>query len=521
MTDQAVFLVGFLLYLALMTAIGWWAAKRQKASNVIAGKSSAAQAGEDFLLGGRSLPFWLTLGTTVATMVGTGSSMGAVGYAYHHGWAGTLYGVGGALGILLLAWLFAPLRQLRFMTMSEELSYYVGADPLVKNLVALIIFVACIGWLGAHILGGSMYLAWLTGIDQNLAKFLIALGFAIYVLIGGYTAVVWTDAIQALILFAGFILMALFALHAVGGWEVLQQSMSQHQIATPKLLPSISLAVAIGVGVLATPSFRQRIYSGLNVSTVRRSFVWSGLLYLVFCLIPALLGAVAWLLVPTLENPSYAFPYLALELLPVGLGVLVLLAGISATMSSASSDAIAAVSVLLRDIYALLFRRTPKAEHVVRWSRFGLIGVVGLALVFALLADNIIRYITSMIAMLLSGMCVLALLGRCWQRFNRFGALAALFVAPLVSAAILLQPDWLGYWGNPVLPAVALSALAAVVVTLLTPQNRLSREEALAVLTAQRAQMEQATVVVNPASPAISASTAASGRDVVLKTELS
>ena len=205
----------------------------------------------------------------------------------------------------------------------------------------------------------------------------------------------------------------------------------------------------------------------------------------------------------------------------MGLGVLVLLAGISATMSSASSDAIAAVSVLLRDIYALLFRRTPKAEHVVRWSRFGLIGVVGLALVFALLADNIIRYITSMIAMLLSGMCVLALLGRCWQRFNRFGALAALFVAPLVSAAILLQPDWLGYWGNPVLPAVALSALAAVVVTLLTPQNRLSREEALAVLTAQRAQMEQATVVVNPASPAISASTAASGRDVVLKTELS
>ena len=490
MTEQAVFLVGFLLYLALMIAIGWWAANRQKASNVVAGKSSAAQAGEDFLLGGRSLPFWLTLGTTVATMVGTGSSMGAVGYAYHHGWAGTLYGIGGALGILLLAWLFAPLRNLRFMTMSEELCYYVGADALVKNLVALIIFVACIGWLGAHILGGSMYLAWLTGLDQNLAKLLIALGFAIYVVIGGYTAVVWTDAIQALILFAGFILMALFALHAVGGWDVLQHSMRDHQIATPKLLPSISLAAAIGVGVLATPSFRQRIYSGLNVSTVRRSFVWSGLLYLGFCLIPALLGAVAWLLMPTLENPSYAFPYLALELLPVGLGVLVLLAGISATMSSASSDAIAAVSVLLRDIYALLFRRTPKAEHVVRWSRFGLIGVVGLALVFALLADNIIRYITSMIAMLLSGMCVLALLGRCWHRFNRYGALAALLVAPVVSVAILLQPDWLAYWGNPVLPAVGLSALAAVVVTLLTPQNRLSRAEALAVLTAQRAQME-------------------------------
>lgn len=72
------------------------------------------------------MPLFLTLGSTVATMVGTGSSMGAVGFGYSNGWAGMLYGVGGAIGILLVAWLFAPV-QLRFMTMSEELSYYTGA----------------------------------------------------------------------------------------------------------------------------------------------------------------------------------------------------------------------------------------------------------------------------------------------------------------------------------------------------------------------------------------------------------
>jgi hypothetical protein len=86
------------------------------------------RTGEDFLLGGRSLGVFLTLGTTVATMVGTGSSMGAVAFAYVNGWAGMLYGLGGATGILLLGWLFAPVRKLRFLTMSEELSYYVGAS---------------------------------------------------------------------------------------------------------------------------------------------------------------------------------------------------------------------------------------------------------------------------------------------------------------------------------------------------------------------------------------------------------
>lgn len=49
------------------------------------------------------MPLFLTLGSTVATMVGTGSSMGAVGFGYSNGWAGMLYGVGGAIGILLVA----------------------------------------------------------------------------------------------------------------------------------------------------------------------------------------------------------------------------------------------------------------------------------------------------------------------------------------------------------------------------------------------------------------------------------
>ncbi len=210
--NSHIFLVGFIIYAIAMIWLGWFVSRNQK-------------SGEDFLLGGRSLPLFLTLGSTVATMVGTGSSMGAVGFGYSNGWAGMLYGVGGAVGILLVAWLFAPVRKLRFMTMSEEISYYTGGSHLIKNIVGLMIFIASIGWLGAHILGGSMYLAWATGIDLTVAKLIIALAFAIYVIIGGYSAVVWTDTIQALILFFGFILMAILAVVHVGGWSAIEQAM--------------------------------------------------------------------------------------------------------------------------------------------------------------------------------------------------------------------------------------------------------------------------------------------------------
>ncbi|WP_088329678.1 sodium:solute symporter family protein [Lacimicrobium sp. SS2-24] len=488
------FILAFVLYMLAMIGVGWFVSRRNR-------------SGEDFLLGGRQLPLLLTMGTTVATMVGTGSSMGAVGFAYENGWGGTLYGLGGAIGILLLAWIFAPVRNLRFMTMSEELAYYVGAHPLIKNLIAVIIFVACIGWLGAHIIGGGMYLAWLTGMDMQWAKVLLAASFTIYVVIGGYTAVVWTDSIQALILFAGFMLMAVYSLTAIGGWDAMITAQPLDNIswlAVDKLglLPAVSLSLAILVGILATPSFRQRIYSGSNVRSIRRSFVFSGLLYLGFSVIPAVIGMAAYASAGELDNASFAFPHMALNVLPIGLGLLIIIAGISATLSSASSDAIAAVSVVLRDLYALVSGNMPQAHQVVWLSRMALVLTIGIALGFALTSNDIITYITRMISVLMSGMCICGLLGRLWPRYNWQGALASLITGSLTALAVSFSESWTALFGNPVIPSLLMSLLAGVVVSLLTPRCPVAPAQALLRLAEEREKMEHAQPqVVLPARP--------------------
>ncbi len=463
------FILIFVAYLTLMIALSWWASRQNR-------------TGDDFLLAGRNLPMLLTLGTTVATMVGTGSSMGAVGFAYHAGWGGTLYGIGGALGILLLAWWFAPIRQLKFMTMSEELAFYVGGKPLIANLIAVLIFTASIGWLGAHIIGGGLYLSWLTGIDMAWAKVIVALSFLLYVVIGGYAAVVWTDSIQALILFFGFTLMAVFSLSHVGGWTQMLAAQPQNNVswlAIDKIgwLPAVSLALVILVGILATPSFRQRIYSGRDVSSIRKSFVYSGLLYLLFSIIPAIIGMSAFAIDAKLENASYAFPYIALNIMPVWLGGVIIIAGISATMSSASSDAIAAVSVVMGDLYKLVKGQLPKPEQVIYLSRWSLVFTIALALGFALTSNNIISYISKMIAILMSGLCVCALLGRFWPRFNWQGVIGALSAGAATALTIILMPQWNAYWGNPVIPSLLLATLAGIVVSLVTPAYQLNEQQ--------------------------------------------
>ena len=481
--NTGLFLGGFAAYIVSLILLSVWITRRHR-------------GGDDFLLAGRSLPVFLTIGTTVATMVGTGSSMGAVGFGYANGWAGALYGLGGALGILLLALWFAPARAQRFMTMSEELSWYVGASRLVKNLVAVLILLACIGWLGAHILGGGLYLAWIAGLDLHWARAIVALGFAVYVIVGGYRAVVWADTLQALILFAGFLLMAALAVDAVGGWQALLAAQPEPNVDLLSrqgmgLLPAVSLVLVIAVGVLATPSFRQRIYSARSVSSVRRSFVASGSLYLFFSLVPAIIGMAAYALNPALDNRNFAFPFLAVEVLPLWVGMVVLIAGLSATMSSASSDAMAGVAVLMRDIYILFSGRMPPREKVVRDARLGLVLVIGSAWLMASVSDDLIGYITGMIATLMAGLFVCGLLGCFWPRYNWQGAVASLAAGAIASAVIL---QWyVATWGNPIIPAVVAALGAGLAVSLLTPPQRLTPAQALSQLEAERQQMEGAT----------------------------
>ena len=80
-TSPTVFLVAFVVYIAVMIFIGWYSSR---------GKSE----GTDYLTGGRGLNLLMIFGTIGATMIGTGSSMGAISNGFRSGWGGSTYGLG-------------------------------------------------------------------------------------------------------------------------------------------------------------------------------------------------------------------------------------------------------------------------------------------------------------------------------------------------------------------------------------------------------------------------------------------
>ena len=192
------FIGGFIAWICFMIFVGWITSR---------GKNE----GSSFLTGGGNLGFFLIFCTVGATMIGTGSSMGAIGNGFNHGWGGAIYGLGASAGILSML-LFTKAKNKGFLTMSEEAQYYYGGKKIIRQVMGFMMFVIEIIWLGNHLNGGAKYLAYVTQMPDVTCKIITVLGFGIYVFIGGYMAVVTTDAVQFIAILIGFLTIAFRAI---------------------------------------------------------------------------------------------------------------------------------------------------------------------------------------------------------------------------------------------------------------------------------------------------------------------
>lgn len=483
------FIGGFLAYIALMIFVGWFSSR---------GKSS----GQNFLTGGANLGFFLIFCTVGATMIGTGSSMGAISNGYNSGWAGAIYGLGASTGILSML-LFVKIRKKNFLTMSEEAQYYYGGKKIVRQVMGFMMFIIEIVWLGNHMNGGSKYLAYITGLDDVLCKVITVLAFAVYVFIGGYMAVVVTDAVQFCVIVAGFALIAIKAIPAAGGYANIAATfeaagkpgaMGFYGLAQYGIMPAIALVLSTYMGVIGTPTHRTRIYTSADEKTAKKAFLTSGTMLFFWSFVTAIIGmsafAIATMKNETLASSDYAFSFMATHVLGPVFGLLLMIAGLSATMSSGDSDAISGVTILLTDVYPSVTGKTIKEEDYPKYSRIALVVTLGAAFLITLFVNDVITYIQSVVGSLLPGVAVCMFMGRLWKRATWQGGLAAIG-SGTVFGVIYLLSSGLQTWvtsnlGGAAVPATIISLVFGVVVSLITPEDNTPEEKRLEAVFAAR-----------------------------------
>lgn len=108
------------------------------------------------------------------------------------------------------------------------------------------------------------------------------------------------------------------------------------------------------------------------------------------------------------------------------------------------------------------------------------------AVAFSMLSNNIFDYIKDMVGIVMSGMFVCAVFGKFWKRSTWQGGVAALITGSGTALILMFIPDWKAMFGGVTLPSVAVSSICCVVVSLMTPANTVTDEEALASLEKER-----------------------------------
>lgn len=450
MTNPVVFIVGFIAYIILMIVIGYLTSR---------GKTE----GTDYLTGGRSLNVLLIFGTIGATMIGTGSSMGAISNGFRGGWAGSTYGLGCCLALVLIGVLFSKLRDYNFITMSEEAQFYFDGSTAVRKL---------------------------TGV----------LAFGVYVYVGGYLAVVWTDLIQLGILLVGFCAIIVKAIPAAGGWAAIEAAytaagdpgaLSFYGLGSTGFMAAISLIIASALGEMGAPTFRTRIYTSKNSKTARNGFFFAAALTLAFSLVPSIIGMSAYTVATAsnasnvLSNPDFAFAYMATNVLAPALGLLLMIAGLSATLSSGDSDAIAGATILMEDIYPLFNKgkRIPE-DKMKNASRIAVIVTLLLSFLVSLKADGVMAFINNVLGAMMPGMVLTLIIGRLWsKRVTKAASLSSMIGGTLFGLAYLLIPSLSelldSVFSGPAIPCAILTSVICVAVTLCTKRSGASEEEIL------------------------------------------
>ena len=286
----------------------------------------------------------------------------------------------------------------------------------------------------------------------------------------------------------GFLTIAFRAIPLAGGYQNVVDTftaagkpgaMTFYGLGSYGVMAAIALVLSTAMGVIGTPTHRTRIYTSKDEKTARKAFLGQGILLFGWSFVTAIIGmscfTIATMNGDTLASGDYAFAYMATNALPPIIGMMFMICGLSATMSSGDSDAISGVTILLTDVYPSVTGKTIKEEDYAKYSRIALICTLGAAFFITLFVNDVIGYISTIVGAFLPGVAVAMLLGRFWKRVNWQGGLACIGSGTLLGVLILVLPsfkNWINAtMGGPAVPATIISLVFGIVVSLMFPAD--------------------------------------------------
>lgn len=469
----------------------------------VAVSRKAAASGQELFLAGRSLGFVAVGLSLFASNISSTTLIGVAGSAYQSGISVAHYELMAALILVFMAVFTIPVfLRTQVTTLPEYLERRFG-PAVCKYVSALTIFLSIFVDTAGSIYAGVLVLQVLApGIPFLPACIGLALFAGLYTAAGGLRAVVYTDVLQAIVLIvgAGVITYEVFAQFDFS-WTSAMASVSADRLSLIRPLddPDLPwLGVILGLPVLgfyywATNQYiMQRALGARSVDHARWGAMLAAALKLLPLFIMAIPGALAFALLPPLENGDQVFPSLILNFLPAGLVGLVIAGLIAAIMSTIDSTLNASSTLVMYD-FLKVEERGWEPRRIAFWGRIVTIGFMIVAALWPLVIRDfpgLFNYIQQVFSYAVPPIAAVFLLGMFWKRMTGVAALWTLGFGHALGAIILfwrmgaLQDgvsDGLPHFTIVAGITTALCALVGFVVSLVTssghPEGMLWRRE--------------------------------------------
>jgi solute:Na+ symporter, SSS family len=426
---------------------GMYMAYRKKS-----GKDSSS-----FFLGGRSIK-WPVIGASLfATNIGAEHLVGLSGDSYRYGLSAGLVELTTVITLgVACAILFPYYMKNKLFTIPEflELRYNRRARTFFSGLMLII---SIMTKLAFTLFAGALVLNSLLGWNIMSTIFYIGLAVAVFTIIGGFTAVAYTDALQVLIIIGGASIMMFIGLDRVGGFNGLMEKAPQMMsIAKPYDDPVYPFW-----GILATASYAGIFYWGMDQVNVQRTLAapdlknarWGAMFATLLKLLPVFIfavpGVIAFALFPGElqgDETRQTFVLLLNKLLPSGLRGLLMASLLAALITSLIGVLNSVSTLVVRDFIVEIKPGFPEKKQVFA-GRLVILAVtllgIGAAYMVYKNEEGLYKYLQTISAYLVIPVFPAILFGIISKRVTLKGAIVSV-ITGIVLATVFVADQLLG-----------------------------------------------------------------------------
>lgn len=449
-------LIIFFLYMAGVTLLGGSFYRKNKTATA-------------FTLGNHNIPGWVVTMSIFATFVSSISYLALPGSAFQSNWNTFVFSLSLPIAALIAVQFFVPLyRRVNSPSAYTYLEDRFGAWARVY--VSVCYLLTQLMRIGTILYLLALTLNAIVGWDIAIIIAVTGLVVLAYSLLGGIQAVVWTDAIQGIILISGAVVCALYLVFSLpeGPGQLFRIAGEADKFSLGSFGPELSAPtfwVVLIYGIFINlqnfgidQNYVQRYMLADSDRQAKRSAFFGGMIYLPVSALFLFIGTALYAyyqsgagsLPAELQEAGSGdrvFPYFIVHELPAGVTGLLVASIFAAGMSTISTSFNSAATVFLTDYYQKYFKKTASDQQAMRvlyWSSLviSLIGIlIGIAMINVKSALDAWWKLASIFS---GGMLGLFLLGAFSRQQNPKGAIAGVIAGLVVIlwlSASVLFPD--------------------------------------------------------------------------------